>query len=297
MAKTLQTTPRAIYSRRAKLVQKGMDLPPRDSSVMFKPARQRIDIQIDNGTILVGSDAHYWPNEITTAHRAFVRLCNEIRPWSVILNGDILDGAGSVNRHSRIGWEARPTMKEEIAAVQDRVAEIEKAAKGAKLFRTHGNHDLRFDSHLSSFAADFEGIEGFALDHHLPKWKSAWSIFINGHTIVTHRMKGGIHATWTSTADAQINTVCGHLHSLRVTPRTTLGQTNGGHLYGVDTGTLADCFGPQFTYVDTQGTFRNWRSGFAALTFCDGILMPPEIAMVVEEGCVFFRGQKIEIHD
>jgi hypothetical protein len=292
MAILLRTNTRNIYMRRATLLKKGMSLPDREMLVTIKPGRMRLDLNVDDGVIVIGSDAHYWPNEITTAHRGFVHIIKELKPWAVILNGDILDAA-TASRHDRIGWEKRPSMKEELEAVQDRCEEIEKAAGGAKLLRTHGNHDLRFDSKLAATSPEFEGVEGFSLDQQLPRWISAWSIFVNNHTIITHRLKNGIHATWTATSDAQINTVCGHLHSLRVTPRTTLSPLNGGHIYGVDTGTLADVFGPQFNYM-AEGP-RNWRSGFAVLTFKGGVLMPPEIAMVVEEGSLFFRGQTIEL--
>ena len=292
MAETLQTSSRAIYARRETLLKKGYDLPIRESLVTMKPGRMRMEINIDDGVIVVGSDAHYWPGEITTAHRGFVQAIKELKPWAVILNGDILDAA-TASRHGRIGWEKRPSMKEELEAVADRCEEIEKAAGAAKLLRTHGNHDMRFDTKLSATSPEFEGVEGFSLDQQLPRWKSAWSIIINRHTIVTHRLKNGIHATWTATSDAQISTVCGHLHSLRVTPRTTLSPLNGGHIYGVDTGTLADVWGPQFNYM-AEGP-RNWRGGFAVLTFKGGILMPPEIAMVVSEDEIFFRGRFIEV--
>jgi hypothetical protein len=72
-----------------------------------------------------------------------------------------------------------------------------------------------------------------------------------------------------------------------------MGPTNGGNLYGVDTGMLADPWGPQFAYVE-QGP-RNWRSGFAVLTFADGLLMPPELCQVVADGVAFFRGERIEV--
>ena len=292
MATILQVEPRVIYNRRRRLMDKGIDLPERGSIITLKPGNQRIEIDIDDGVILVGSDCHYWPNEITTAHRAFVHLCKKLRPYAVILNGDILDAANA-SRHGKIGWEKRPSMKEELEAVQERCGEIEAASRGAKLLRTHGNHDLRYDSHLAAKVPEMEGVEGFALDHHLPLWKSAWSIFVNQHTLIKHRIKNGIHATWTATADAQVSTVTGHLHSLRVTPRTTMSPVNGGHIYGVDTGTMADVWGPQFNYVEDGP--RNWRSGFAVLTFKGGFLMPPEIVMVVGEGQVFFRGETIEV--
>lgn len=292
MARILNVNPRNVYDRRARLIEKGHDLPDRDSLMTLKPGRQRIELSIDDGLLLVGSDCHYWPDEITTAHRAFVRLCKELRPWAVVLNGDIMDAANA-SRHGRIGWEKRPSMKEELEAVQERCGEIEAAAKGAKLIRTHGNHDMRFDSNLAAKVPEMEGVEGFTLDNHLPLWRSAWSVFVNGHTLIKHRIKNGIHATWTATAEAQVSTVTGHLHSLRVTPRTTMSPVNGGNIYGVDTGTMADVHGPQFNYVEDGP--RNWRSGFVALTFKGGVLMPPEIVMVVEEGRVFFRGRLLEV--
>lgn len=292
IAKILDTTPRTVYLRRGRLAEKGMDLPGRENLLTLKPGRQRIELTINDGVILVGSDAHYWPGEVTTAHRALVQLCAELKPWAVILNGDILDGANA-SRHGRIGWEKRPSMKEELEAVQDRCQEIQDAAKGAKLIRTHGNHDMRYDSLLAAKVPELEGVEGFALDNHLPAWMSAWSVFVNQHTLIKHRIKNGIHATWTATADAQVSTVTGHLHSLRVTPRTTMSPVNGGNIYGVDTGTLADVWGPQFNYIEDGP--RNWRSGFAVLTFRSGILMPPEIVMVVGEDEAFFRGEILEV--
>jgi predicted phosphodiesterase len=288
MARVLNTTVRSVYSRRVRLLEAGEDLPVRERQLTLKPGKQRIELSIDDGILVVGSDAHYWPGEVTTAHRGLLEVIRRVKPWAVILNGDILDAA-TASRHPPIGWEKRPTMKEELEAVVERCSEIERAAKGAKLLRTHGNHDLRFDSFLAANAGQFEGVEGMALNNHLPLWMSAWSVRVNDHTLITHRVKNGIHATWTATADAQINVVTGHLHALRVTPRTTMSPINGGTIYGVDTGTLADPWGPQFDYMEDGP--RNWRSGFAVLTFRGGILMPPEIAMVVGEDEVYFRGE------
>ena len=79
------------------------------------PARQHFSLQ--DGVVLIGSDAHYWPGEASTAHRAFVKFCKELKPDAVVLNGDVLDGA-SVSRHPPIGWENRPTLVDEIIACQ-----------------------------------------------------------------------------------------------------------------------------------------------------------------------------------
>lgn len=254
----------------------------------------RAEVTLQDGVIIVGSDAHYWPELVSTAHRAFVHFAKRLKPQLVILNGDLLDGA-RISRHGRIMWQQSPTAKQELEAVFERTEEIRKAAKGAQLWRTHGNHDMRFDTYLAANAAEYEGIMGFSLKDHLPHWTPMISLMVNGHTHIKHRNRSGVHATWNNVNDAFINVVTGHTHSLRVTPKTTLTPVNGGTLYGVDCGTLASPFGPQFDYAEDNP--RNWRAGFAVLTFHEGMLMPPELVQVVDEerGLVYFRGEVIEV--
>ena len=249
-------------------------------------------IDLEDGCIIVASDAHYWPGDVSTAHRALVKVCKKLGPDIVVMNGDELDGA-SAGRHARIGWEQRPTLAAEIQALQERMQEIKRASPGAHLLGTYGNHTIRMDTYLAAHAGIVEGVNGMKFDDLLPSWHYAWAWMVNGHTLIKHRVKGGIHATWTATADAQVSTVTGHLHNLRVTPRTTMSPVNGGMIYGVDTGMLADPWGPQFAYVE-QGP-RNWRSGFAVLTFKGGQLMPPELCQVVDEDVAWFRGCRIEV--
>jgi hypothetical protein len=84
--------------------------------------------------------------------------------------------------------------------------------------------------------------------------------------------------------------VTGHLHQLKVTP---LSDYNGRR-YGVDSGTLADPYGPQFEAYTEQNPM-NWASGFVVLTFKDGRLLPPELVTVMDDGVVAFRGELIEV--
>jgi hypothetical protein len=63
-----------------------------------------------------------------------------------------------------------------------------------------------------------------------------------------------------------------------------------GRRYGVQTGTLAAYDGPQFEYAENGPTPA--CSGFAVLTFKDGLLMPPELCEVVD-GRAIFRGQVV----
>lgn len=249
-------------------------------------------ISIDSGTIFVASDCHYWPGDPPTAHRALLKLARKLGPQIIVINGDELDGS-MISRHPRSGWEHRPTLAQEIKVLQERLGEIKRAAGSAHLLGTFGNHTSRFDNYLSAHAAAVEGVAGMKYEDLVPAWRYAWAWMVNGHTLIKHRIKGGIHATWNNTADAQISTVTGHLHNLRVTPRSTMSPINGGQIYGVDTGMLADPWGPQFAYCE-QGP-RNWRAGFAVLTFIDGHLMPPELVQVIDEEAVFFRGARLEV--
>jgi hypothetical protein len=103
----------------------------------------RIDLEIDDGVILVGSDAHVMPGEPTTAMYAFEcaikHFKKELR--AVILNGDVLDGA-TISRHPSIGWEKKPTLIEELTAVQEQLARLrDSGGNGPEYIWTLGNHD------------------------------------------------------------------------------------------------------------------------------------------------------------
>jgi len=249
-----------------------------------------INQQVANGTVVIFSDAHYWPGEPTAAHTALVKVIKQLKPQLVIANGDLFDGA-RISRHPRAGWEQRPSVKEEIEVVCLRMREIEKAAKGAQLVRTLGNHDSRFENYIAANAPELEGIHGTSLFDFLPNWRGCWAVHVNpsddGWTVIRHvHVAGGIHSAYNSTVRAGTHYVHGHLHKLQVTP---FGDYRGRR-YGVDTGTLADPEGQQFAY--TQAGPLNWCSGFAVLTYADGRLLIPELVEVIH-GQAWFRGSKL----
>ena len=246
---------------------------------------ERLTFHIDDGWVLVGSDAHYWPNVISTAHRGFVQACKELRPKLVVLNGDIFDGA-SVSRHAQIQWESRPTVQQEIEACTERLDEIRKAAKNADLVWTLGNHDARFESRLAQAAPEYAKVHGVHLKDHFPEWHPCWSIWVNDDVVVKHRFKGGMHAPHNNTLWAGKTMVTGHLHSQKVQPITDYNGTR----WGVDCGTMADIFAESFQgYMEDSP--RNWVSGFGAFRFVDGELLQPMMARVVRGGVMDFMGK------
>lgn len=260
---------------------------PQQRSPIYK-GRQHVDVP--DGVVLIGSDAHYWPGIVTPAHRAFVQFCKEMKPAVVIMNGDILDGA-TVSRHPPIGWETRPSLIDEIETCKERLGEIEQAAGKAKRFWPLGNHDARFETRLATVAPEYARIHGVHLQDHFPFWEPCWSVWLNESVVVKHRMKSGIHAPHNNTMWAGKSIITGHLHSLKVMPITDYNGTR----FGVDCGTMAGGpGGPQFhDYLEDNPA--SWRAGFVVLTFVGGRLLWPEIVHVVDEDHVEFRGKVIAV--
>jgi hypothetical protein len=179
---------------------------------------------------------------------------------------------------------------EELKVCGERLQEIAEAAPGAKKIWTLGNHDARFETRLASVAPEYANIKGFHLQDHFPDWTPCWDTWINGSVVVKHRWKGGVHAAHNNTVASGKTMITGHLHSAKVAPYTDYTGTR----FGVDTGCLADPWGGQFLDYTENGC-RNWRAGFAVLTFIGGKLLWPELVTVWDRNTVQFRGELIKV--
>lgn len=257
------------------------------------PHNVRHHLGLLNGTILVFSDAHFWPGIRTTAFQGLLWAIKEFKPRAIINNGDAFDGA-SISRFPRIGWDSKPSLIAELKACEASLEEIETAAKEVnrqcKLIWTLGNHDARFENTLANRVPEFAHIKGFTLKDHFQAWTPAWSCWPTDDVVIKHRWKGGIHAVYNNSVMSGKSYVTGHLHSLKVSPFSDLNGTR----YGVDTGTLAEPSGPQFIdYLEDNPT--NWRSGFAVLTFWHGHLLQPELVQVFDKNHIEFRGNVINV--
>jgi hypothetical protein len=292
--KILGCNERNVYARKARLEEKlGHSI---TGPTFIRPAFPgRVPLEIKNGVALVGGDAHIWPGPASTAMRAFKKFCDDIKPSAVILNGDVLDFP-RLSRHPQ-SWETAPDAQEEIEAAQDYLGDIVSACsrKTQKIW-TIGNHDQRFEGMIANSIPQYRGVKGVHLADHFPAWQKAMSCMINeqirgGETIVKHIPKGsGINATRGSTLNGGISFVHNHLHSQNVRP---ISDYRDHDRYGVDTGMLADKEHKAFGYA--QDAPLDWRSGFAVLTYKDGLLMPPELVTKMSPTTVWFRGQVIKV--
>ena len=293
---------RTIYKRRrtmekrykVQLTSDAKESAPYKHVNTARASSARYHLGIEDGTVIVFSDAHFFPSIRTAAFRGLLWAINEFKPKAVICNGDAFDGA-AISRFPRIGWDSRPTVLEELKACDVALGEIEeastKARHNAKLVWALGNHDARFENRLAQNAGEFEGVPGFTLKDHFPAWIPCWSCWPTEDVVVKHRFRGGTHATHNNTVASGVSMVTGHLHSLKVTPYDDYREFTR---YGVDTGTLADKDGPQFiSYLEDNPV--NWRSGFAILTFHKGRLMWPEVVKKWDDDHIEFRGQVINV--
>jgi hypothetical protein len=258
-----------------------------------KTAYERKELGILNGTVIVFSDAHFWPNIRTTSFNALLWAIKEFKSVAVICNGDALDGA-NISRHPPLGiGPATPSVIEELKACKEMLGEVEETAKEArhnvKLIWTWGNHDARFNARLAANAPQFAETFGFKLEDHFPSWEFCMTVWPTEDVVIKHRYKGGIHATHQATMSAGKSIITGHLHSLKVTPYADY----NGNRFGVDTGTLAEPYGPQMAYGEDNPL--NHRSGFIILTFKDGKLLWPEVVHKWDDGQIEFRGQIINV--
>jgi len=293
VARRMGCNPRNVFQRRRSLEQKlkrPITFPSQQAHVAhFRPTEysHRRQITITSGTIIVASDAHYWPGPASLMHRALVAFCKEYRPAVVIANGDVID-APTVSRHPPIGWEKRPQLADEIEAAKERLHEIEKAAFKAEKIWNLGNHDARFETRIAQVAPEYAKIHGVHLRDHFPNWTPAWSTWINDSIVVKHRFKGGIHAAHNNTLWSGKTMVTGHLHSAKVSPFDDYNGTR----YGIDGGCIADTDHKAFTDY-TEDNPKNWRSGFVVLSFKGGLLMQPELVLKWSDDAVQFRGEVI----
>lgn len=281
---------KGIYDRRRAVEERhGLKLTPPTRGGDVKQLDQHpaaIQLGIQEGQILVGSDSHYWPGIVTTAHRAFVEFAKEYKPKIIIKNGDETDFP-TLSRFAPIGWESRPKVSDEVDAVKDMLTEIEKASPRSRRIWPCGNHDGRFETRLATIAPEYAKIHGVHLKDHFPNWEPCWATFVNNDTVIKHRIRGGIHATRNNTLAAGRSVVTGHLHSLKIAP---ISDYNGTR-WGVDCGTMAEPYGPQF-YNYTELSPLDWRSGFVLLTFQKGKMLWPEVIWVSGPDTVQFRGSE-----
>lgn len=289
-AESLGLNIRGLNRRRRSIEKKhGIEINPGPLSVeelqdIQASRKARITVEKETCQAVVFSDAHYYPQIVSTAHMAMLEVIDGIQPDFIIANGDLFDGGG-IGRHARINWEEVPSPADEIHALQARLGEIEAVAGDAEMFYPLGNHDSRFETFVANKCPELREVYGVHLKDHIGEcWQPCWSVWLNDATI-KHRWKGGIHAARTNAEKARRSFITGHTHQMTGVQIPVWGMD---WVWGIETGTLAEPFGPQFEAY-TEDNPRHWTSGFIVLTWVNGHLCQPEMVRTVGKGKYEFR--------
>jgi len=296
VAKVLNIDSRPVLKRRRRIEKKyNIVLPVYDATrPQYNTAevgnKAVIKYQISDGVVLVGSDAHIWGRPWTTMQRAFLHFAATAKPAAIIANGDFFDGA-RISRWPSIGWEQKPSVSQELEAVQDYLGELEKASPKSKRFWPCGNHDARFESKIASALPEFERVKGVHLKDHFPWWAPCWRVDINDDVIVRHRELGGEHADYRNTQSGGKTIVTGHDHRANVTAYSDY----TGIRWGVRCGYM--CESPEdgqfVNYLEARAP--NWCPAFVVLTFVSGRLLWPELVTKFDDTRVNFRGSLVSV--
>jgi len=239
-----------------------------------------IRIKEPNSIWVIGSDAHFWPDDDSAIWNAFVKICKQLKPTGIVMNGDVID-AGRISRHPAINRHG-PSVAQEIEYAVKMLKQLPSAKHRCW---TIGNHDIRVDRFIANEAAELEGLV-LTLKDKFPQWELAYAFEVNDVEI-RHRFRGGIHAAWNNTLHSGVSLVSGHTHQLQLTAM----RDRRGSRWGVETGMLSAPDFPQFEYTEGQPT--RWQQGFCVLTFDDeGELYPPELCEMVN-GKPIFRGKTV----
>lgn len=239
-----------------------------------------VNINAPNSVWVIGSDAHFWPNDETLIWKAFVKVCKSLKPTGIIMNGDVIDAA-KVSRHP-LGNKKAPAVGDEIEYAQKMLKQLPNSQYKCW---TIGNHDIRVDNFILNNALQLDGLVQ-TLPDKFPEWEISYAFMINS-TEVRHRFRSGIHAGWNNALHSGINLITGHTHQLQVTAV----RDRRGSRWGIETGMLSDPDFAQFEY--TEGHPNRWQQGFCVLTFDDsGEMYPPELCEMVR-GVPIFRGKPV----
>jgi Calcineurin-like phosphoesterase len=294
VAKDLGLSLRATYGRRERLAHRGVrldtaDLHDRktaytvDAGTRTKFERRRT-LEVKNGTVVVFSDPHFYPDSRGTALAALLDVIKEVKPVAVICGGDALDGT-QIGRHEPVrGWAAPPALSEQLQCMTESMTRIKAASpKGSVTMMTLGNHDARLERYLCTRAPYTADLPGTRLEDYIPSWPLSWTIEVNGNLIVRHRNVGGMLHLQAQKAGCHY--VHGHLHKLNVHAVSQYHQ----FLFSVDAGSLSDPHSEAFDYHEDGPPHVQ---GFAVLTFEDGRLLWPELCYI-RDGTAYFRGSRV----
>ena len=287
--KTNDTRKHNRYRRVAEEIL-GVNLPPINPEYKTNFPRTSASLTIENGAGIIFSDAHWWPlHPISAAHKLLLKAIPIIKPKFIIANGDLMDNP-QISRFDKIPHQEEPDLGDEVEQVQNYLDEIynlaHKANAKCEFYFTVGNHE-RLEAFVIKRARELQRLVP-ELGDLFPKWIISNSLTINQEFIWKHRWHGGIHAAYNNVLRAGKGIGTGHTHRLLIRPW----DDYSGHREGVETGTLADPQGEQFTY--TEHAPLDWQSGFVIQYWVNN-KYHHELVRVIDNDRAIIQGKVVKV--
>lgn len=250
----------------------------------YHPAAEALNYSHPYVAVLF-TDAHFWPGQNSPAFAILLKIMEHLEAEVIVDLGDAFDGA-RISGFPDASWSdlQRPSVREELVANIEAYNLIKAAAGTAEFFRIPGNHGKRLEAFLVNSAPHLAEETHTKLEDYFTECRWSDSVVLNDTLVCMHDYKSGLHAAHDNALNSGKSFATGHSHQLKVYPVDDL----NGRRYGMECGTLADIYGPQFSYMGHRP--RTWAAGFMIVTI-DGAKVHPEMVYVDPDGSARWRGK------
>jgi UDP-2,3-diacylglucosamine pyrophosphatase LpxH len=209
--------------------------------------------------VLICPDAHH-PYVDQNAWQLFLKVARAFKPQHTIVLGDFSD-CYQLSNHNKDPRRAT-MLKEDVAAVNKALRELEDATKGSKKVFIEGNHEYRLIRYMQSKAPELAQLVSipklFKLREN--KWKHVPYRHSHkmGNMRFTHDVgPSGKHAAAKSMEAMGRNIVIGHCHRAEMIVQGTL---DGERHVGFSFGWLGDA--NEIDYMQRDKVSKDWTLGF-----------------------------------
>lgn len=216
---------------------------------------------------LIIPDTHV-PFEDKQAYSMMLNVAEDVQPEEIVILGDFGDFY-SINSHGVDARLRHLNLVDEIAAVNDRLDELDELFPEARKVFIAGNHEHRLARYINNKAPELIGMAEvdhlFSL-HTRRNWKfvpygpTQLYQVLGSHLFARHEpLSGSAHAAYQTVVKAGCSVVFGHIHRIQ---EYQVVMMDGKNHRGISVGWLGDETHHVMEYV---GGHHQWAKGFGVV--------------------------------
>lgn len=271
-AKAKLKIPRLSVPRDEEQKKKRNIIIPKDVKASDIPPDHGVDAdKVESGFVFCTSDHHH-PISDKVAEAAMVKLAQDLKPHTFVVNGDVVD-AWFISRHDKeadrlFDPDAGPRLKDEIESFRPLGNEIARICK--RVYIGEGNHEVRLAKLVNANPAlygllDWETL--FALPENVKFLKYGYRLRLGPVSFVHGDRIGGRFGVknptqWMLSNKGNRTVIFGHSHGMSCTYRTVWDDTGQPHGYvAIEQGHLSN------TKKQLYVVEPDWTTGFVVVEF------------------------------